>query len=51
MTRKEYQRQYYLTHKEKYIPDPEKKRVNDLKYQEKNREKILEARRQWRVDN
>lgn len=51
MTRKEYQRQYYLTHKEKYIPDPEKKRINDLKYQEKNREKILEARRQWRIDN
>jgi hypothetical protein len=51
MNSKEYHRNYYLEHKDKYIPDPVKKRVNDLKYQEKNRDKINSARRQWRWDN
>lgn len=48
---KEYQRDYYLTHKEKYVPNPENKRRNDKKYQEKNRDKILIARSKWRIDN
>src|ERR1035437_4525675 len=32
-------------------PDPIKKRVNDLKYQEKNKEQINLSRTKWRFDN
>jgi hypothetical protein len=32
-------------------PDPIKKRINDLKYQKKNKEQIKLSRNKWRLDN
>lgn len=45
-----YNKEYYLLNKDKYKPS-KNKRENDLKYQQKNKEKIKLARNKWRLDN